>query len=308
MNEIKVFAPATVANVGPGFDVFGFALGQPGDIITARKIDSGERLTKISNPRLPKEADKNCASIATAEVVKMANRRGIKGGVELEVEKGISLCSGMGGSAASAVGGAVAANEILGSLFSKKELLPACIVAEEAVSGYHADNVSACLFGGFILIKTYEPLEIIQLKLPKDLICIAVNPEYEVQTKEARKVVPQQVDLKSLIRQVGNASSIIAGIALNDVKLIGRGVDDCIVEPARQHLIPGFEKVKENALDAGAYGCSISGSGPSVFAIADKSLDAENIAKSMQAAFLEVGLKSKAYISECENEGAKVIK
>ncbi len=307
MNEVKVFAPATVANVGPGFDVFGFALNQPGDFITARKINSGVKIAKINNPRLPLEAEKNCAGIAALEVVKMASKRGIKGGIELEIEKGISLCSGLGGSAASAVGGAVAANEILGRPFSKKELLPACIAAEEAVSGYHADNVSACLFGGFILIKTYEPLEIIQLKLPKELVCIAVNPEFEVPTKEARKVVPQQVDLKSLVRQVGNASSIIAGIALGDVKLIGRGVDDCIVEPARQHLIPGFEKVKENALDAGAYGCSISGSGPSVFAIADKNIDAKAIAKGMQEAFSEVGLKSRAYVSECENEGAKII-
>lgn len=306
MEKIQVFASATVANVGPGFDVLGFALENIGDVVEARKVSKqGVKIIKIlgDDSQLPMQAEENTAGIAALEVLKKLNP---KEGVELRLEKRMPLSSGLGSSAASAVAGAYAVNLLFGNKLKKEELIEPCLKAEIKVSGCHADNIAPSLFGGFVLIRSYDPLHIVPLG-SLDMHVIIAHPDYTITTKFARSVIPKKISLKKVVSNLGNLSTIIAAVFKNDVKLLGKGINDKIIEPARARLIPGFYEAKKAALSSGAYGCSISGAGPSVFAITDKKRKNKIIGKAMQEAFLKHGLESKIYVSKVNEEGVKQI-
>lgn len=306
MKKIQVFASATVANVGPGFDVLGFALKNIGDVVEARKVSKrGVKIIKIlgDDSQLPMQAEKNTVGIAALEVLKKLNS---KEGVELMLEKRMPLSSGLGSSAASAVAGAYAVNLLFGNKLKKEELIGPCLKAESKVSGYHADNIAPSLFGGFVLIRSYDPLHIVPLG-SLDMHVIIAHPDYTITTKFARSVIPKTISLKKVVSNLGNLSTIIAAVFKNDVKLLGKGINDEIIEPIRARLIPGFYEAKKAALSSGAYGCSISGAGPSIFAITDKKRKNKIIGKAMQEAFLKQGLESKIYVSKVNEEGVKQI-
>jgi len=304
MEMIKVFAPATVANIGPGFDVLGVAVTGPGDIVEARKITSpGVIIESISgdNGRLPLDSARNTAGVAAAETLKII---GAPGGVALKLYKGMPLGSGLGSSAASAAAAAWAV-ALLYDFELKQALLPACLAAEAAVSGYHADNVAPSLLGGLILIQGYDPLRIEPLPVPSNLCLVLVTPDLEVPTAQARAVVPKMIPLAQVVANTGHLSAMVAATFKNDALAFGRAVVDEIIEPARAHLIPGFYQVKQAALAAGGLGCSISGAGPTVFAVADSGALGNKIGQAMQAAFQQVGLASIVNIASVDVQGAR---
>ena len=321
MNEwIKVFAPATVANVGPGFDILGFAVGEPGDVVEARRSPgAGVCLADIQYARkgdvgrLP-GGSRNTAVIAAMNVLQTLQQRGFAektAGVELVLYKNMPLGSGLGSSGASAVAAAWAVNVLFGQPLAKQDpdLILACIQAEASSSGFHADNVAPAMLGGVVLIRSYEPLDIIPLDAPEEMVCVVVSPEYEVSTRKARTVLPEKVALKEVvIPHYANVAGVVAGILKKDLALFGRSIDDRIAEPARAHLIPGFYAVKQAALQSGALGCSISGSGPSIFAITKDLAQGQVIGRAMAQSFADHGIaESHIYVSHVNRDGVKRI-
>jgi homoserine kinase len=306
--SIRVFAPATVANVGCAFDVLGFALCRPGDEVTVRLSDKpGVRVISIEGDdgKLPLDPERNTAAVAVAALMRQLNCRQ---GAEIEVYKQMPLGSGLGSSAASAAAGVFAANALLGSPLAVRELLPFGMAAEKAACGYgHADNVAPALLGGFVLIRSYEPLDIIEIPSPSELHCTVVHPAIEVKTQDARKILRKEVLLKQAVIQWGNVAGLIAGLMRSDYGLIGRSMRDVIVEPERALLIPGFENVKRAAMEAGALGCSLSGSGPSVFALSQSRPQAELIGAAMQAAFGQLEIAAEVYVSEVNPHGPRIV-
>ena len=304
MDTVTIFAPATIANLGPGFDVLGLAVTGKGDVVEARKtVAPGVTIEAISGDggRLPRDPVKNTAGVAAGEALKLARERG---GVALKLRKDMPLGSGLGSSAASAAAAAWAVAQLYG-ISEKEALLPACLAAEAAVSGYHADNVGPSLLGGLVLISRYHPLQIQTLPTPPDLHLVLVTPAYEVPTAQARAVVPKQIPLEKVIANSGQLSAMLAASFKGDTAAFGRAVVDAIIEPARAHLIPGFQQVKEAALRAGAYGCSISGAGPTVFAVTDSLEAGQAIGAAMQEAFQEAGLSSTVNVALVDAAGAR---
>ena len=240
-HEISVFAPATVSNVACGFDVMGFAVNEPGDIATVRQIDEpGVFLNSVSGDdgRLPREPSKNTAGIAVIEFLKRINAHG---GIEIELHKKMPLGSGLGSSAASAVAAVFAANILFDNPLSKNELLPFVLKAEKTACGAaHADNAAPALLGGFVLIRSYNPLDTISLTVPDELICTILHPALEIRTESARKILPDKIFLKDAVTQWGNIGGLVAGLLKKDYELIGRSLQDVIAEPLRAKLIPGF--------------------------------------------------------------------
>ncbi len=308
--KIKAFAPATVANVACGFDVLGFAIHGLGDYVTASLSEEpGLRITSISGDdgKLPKEIEKNTAGLAVLSLLKKAGRDG-EMGIELEIEKKMPLGSGLGSSAASSAAAVFAVNELLENPFSRNDLLPFAVEGELAASGTaHADNVAAALIGGFILVKTHQPPDVISLNTPDKLHCTIIHPEIEIQTKNSRKILKKEVSLQKAVTQWGNLGSLIAGLYTNDYDLIGRSLHDEIIEPVRAVLIPGFSEMQQAALDHGALGCSISGSGPSLFALSTSQDQAEEIGKAMGKVLKSIGLEYNLHISKINTEGASVV-
>ncbi len=308
--KVKAFAPATVANVGCGFDVLGFAIHELGDYVTASFCDEpGLHITSITGDdgKLPLETEKNTAGLAALSLLKKADIKKDTG-IELEIEKRMPLGSGLGSSAASSVAAVVAVNELIGKPFSTSELLPFAVEGELAASGTaHADNVAAALFGGFILVKEHQPPDVISLHTPEKLHCTIVHPRIEIQTRNSRKILKKQVPLEKAVKQWGNVGALIAGLYTEDFDLIGRSLHDEIIEPVRSLLIPGFEEIKKAAMDNGALGCSISGSGPSLFALSTSREEAEKIGKKMGQVFEETGLEYDLHISKINTAGASVI-
>lgn len=307
--EIRVFAPATVANVACGFDILGFAVESPGDEVVARLTEGpGVRIAKITGDggRLPHEPEKNTASWA---VQLMLEKLGSAQGIELEIHKKMPLGSGMGSSAASAVAAVFAVNELLGRPLTRLELLPFTMEGERLACGAaHADNVAPSLFGGFVLIRSYKPLDVIPLPAPPRLMATVVHPDIEVPTSDARAVLRQTVALGNAIKQWGNSAGLVAGILKEDYALIGRSLEDVIIEPVRKLLIPGFDEVKEAALKAGALGCSISGAGPSIFALSDDPEKAKRIETAMLKAFRDAAqLNSEGYVSAVNAKGPVIL-
>lgn len=308
MNEITVFAPATIGNVGVGFDILGLAIHEPGDEVTLRKRKKpGVAIMSISgdDQRLPREAYKNTAGVAVIQFLEYIHAAE---GVDLELHKMMPMASGLGSSAASAVAAVFAANELFGRPLSRKHLLPFVMEAERVACGApHADNAAPSLLGGLVLIRSYDPLDVIQITTPKNLHVAVVHPNVEVRTEEARQLLGDTISLKKAVTQWGHAAGFITGILTHDFDLIGRSLQDVVAEPLRAGLIPGFYPVKHAALKAGALGSNISGSGPSVFALCQSGAVAQRVGRAMQTAFLAHKIASDLYISEVNQDGPRVI-
>lgn len=303
---LKVFAPASVANIACGYDILGLALEQPGDEIIARFSDQpGLRITKITGAKgkLPYEIEKNTAGFAAQkflEHIGEADR-----GIELEIHKKMPFGSGLGSSAASSVAGVMAVNELLKKPLTKRELLPFAVLGEQIADGaYHADNVAPSLLGGIVLIRNNKDLDVHRLHVPKGLFVTVVYPHINILTKDARSVLSESVSLKQTIEQSGNLGGLIVGLYNSDIDLIGRSLNDVIIEPQRAKLIPHFYEVKEAALNAGALGCSISGAGPSIFALSANNLIAQEVGNVMQAVFNKAKIENQVFQSPINQEGA----
>ncbi len=306
--NVRAFAPATVANVGCAFDILGFALEQPRDEVVARfTTEAGLSISAVhgDNGRLPHDPQKNTASVAAqAFLTHIGERRGIA----LEVFKGLPLGSGLGSSAASAVAGVLAVNALFGSPLAKEDLLPFALAGEKVACGSaHADNAAPALFGGFVLIRSAQPLDLIKIAAPEELRCVVVHPHIEVKTEDARRLLQRQITLADAVKQWGNIGGLIAGLYRADYELIGRSLEDGIIEPQRKLLVPGFDAVKRAALDAGALGCSLSGSGPAIFALFAGDQQVQDAAAAMRAAFKSVAIESSSIISRIACDGGGVL-
>jgi homoserine kinase len=309
MEKIRVYAPATVANVACGFDIFGFAVNRPGDeIVLERRAESGIVIKEITGDdgRLPLEVEKNTAGIAIQKYLEYIGQA--HQGFAISLHKDMPLGSGLGSSAASAVAGVFAINELMGKPLTQKELLPFAMEGERVACGSaHADNVAPSLLGGFVIIRSYHPLDIVQISTPVDLFASIVHPHIEVNTKDARGILDKEISLSTTITQMGNVAGLVAGILLPDYDLIGRSLVDVIIEPSRSILIPQFAEVKGAALQAGALGCSISGSGPSLFALSKGKETAELVANAMKFEFSKVGIDSEIYVSNIYQIGPFIL-
>jgi len=303
---IKVFAPATIGNVGVDFDVMGLALEKPGDEVIVRLSNTpGLRITLISGAqgKLPYEVEKNTAGVAALRLLEHLGEQGR--GIEMEIHKKMPFGSGLGSSAASAVAGAMAINELLKRPLEKRELLPFALQGEQLVSGgTFCDNVAPSLLGGLLLIRDSATLDYHRLPVPKGIFVTLVYPKVEVLTKEARKILSDVVPMKSYIQQTGNLGAFIIGMYNSDIGLIGRSLQDVIIEPQRAKLIPHFYEVKEASMKAGALGCSISGSGPTIFAMSANSLVAERVGEEMKKVYRYNKIECELFISPINQEGA----
>lgn len=306
--EATAYAPASVSNVACGFDIMGFALGEPGDRVTVRRArQQGVRIVRISPDglRLPEEPSRNTAG---APVIAMLKATGEGTGLEIEIDKGLPIGSGIGSSAASAVAAAVACNTVLGGPFSMDQVLRFAIEGERIASNAtHVDNLAPCLWGGFVLVRGYDPIDIVHLPVPADLWCTVVCPLFEIRTEEARRLLPQMVPLRDVVAQTGNAAGLVAGLLRGDYGLIGRSLHDRIAEPARAGLIPGFAEMKRAALDAGSLGCSISGSGPAVFALSTSENEAVLAGTAMGAVLQSRRLDYQTFVSRISRHGARIV-
>lgn len=306
MNQIKIFCPATVANLSCGFDVLGLCLEGIGDEMIIRKSEQkGLRITKITGADLPLETEKNVAGVAGMALL---NHLDLEFGFEIEIHKNIKAGSGIGSSSASAAGIVVGINEILGNPLSRKELISFAMVGEFLASGsYHADNVAPAILGGFTLVRGYDPLEVIKINSPKDIYLTIIHPHIEVKTSEARTILPKEIPLKTAITQWGNLGGFISGLYTEDYGLMSRCLQDVVAEPYRKNLIPEFDTIKIIALENGALGCGISGSGPSIFAMSKGKDTAENLANQMKQIYTKTGIGFDVYVSKVCDMGVKVV-
>jgi homoserine kinase len=302
------FAPATVANVGCGYDIFGFAIDEPGDIVkVSRCATRGVQLTKITGDggQLPKDAPHNTAGFA---VIQFLKKIGIQQGIQIELYKQLPLSSGMGSSAASSVAALVAINRLYDNPLSKEELLPIAISAEKVACGTaHADNVAPALLGGFVLIRANEPPDIVELPVPEQLICTVIHPAIAINTVDARKILEPFVPLPDAVKQWANTAGLVAALFKNDMNLLSRSLSDHIIEPRRAALIPHFYEVQQAALTAGALGCSISGSGPSIFALSESRQTAQQVAVVMEKIVHTHQIDCHLYISPINKTGSRII-
>lgn len=306
MNEIKIFCPATIANLNCGFDVLGLCLEGVGDEMIIRKVTKkGLCITKITGADLPLDVDKNVAGVAALALV---NAIDPDCGFEIEIHKKIKAGSGIGSSSASAAGAVFGINELLDRPFTKPQLVNFAMKGEALASGCeHADNVAPCVLGGFTLVRGYNPLDVIKIQSPSELYAVVLHPQIELKTSDSRAVLPNTVPLKDAITQWGNLGGFIAGLYTNDYALIGRSLQDVIIEPYRQKLIPGFENIKNAAMDAGALGAGISGAGPSIFALCKGQDKAEKVAYAMSNSYLDIGIPFDMHVSKINDEGVKII-
>jgi homoserine kinase len=306
MTEIKLFCPATIANLSCGFDVLGLCLATAGDEMIIRKSDiKGVRITKIVGANLPLETEKNVSGVAALAMLEEVET---DFGFEIEIYKNIKAGSGIGSSAASSAGAVFGINELLGRPFTRKELVKFAMQGEKLASGNaHADNVAPCLLGGFTLVRSSNPLDIIKIDSPSELYATVVHPQIELKTSDARSVLKQTVSLKNAITQWGNVGGLVAGLYTNDYELIGRSLHDEIIEPVRSMLIPGFDLIKKTAYENGALGSGISGSGPSIFALSKGAATAEKIAKAMSAVYDEINLPYEIHVSKVNPDGVSII-
>lgn len=307
MKEIKLFCPATIANLSCGFDVLGLCLDNAGDEMIVRKVDQkGVRITKIVGADLPLETEKNVSGVAALAMLETLDE--LDFGFEIEIYKHIKAGSGIGSSAASSAGAVFGINELLGRPYSRKDLVQFAMQGEKLASGNaHADNVAPALLGGFTLVRSYAPLDIIRIDSPKELYATVVHPQIELKTSDARSVLKQNVSLKSAIMQWGNVGGLVAGLYTKDYELIGRSLHDEIVEPLRSVLIPGFDQIKQTAYENGALGSGISGSGPSIFALSRGKETAEKIAKAMSDVYEKMNLPYEIHVSKINPDGVRIL-
>ncbi len=302
MNKIKVFCPATIANISCGFDVLGLALEAIGDEMIVQKTkEPGIRISKITGQSLPLETANNVAGVAGLAFLEESN---YTGGFEIEIHKKIKAGSGIGSSAASAAGAVWAMNELLDKPFLPIELVKFAMQGEALASGVaHADNVAPALYGGFTLVRSYEPLDVIKVNTPPELYASVIHPQIEVKTSDSRKILKTSISLKDGIKQWGNVGGLVSGLFLEDYDLIGRSLVDHIIEPIRSILIPGFGEVKSKTMKAGALGTGISGSGPSIFALSRGKETAEKVAEAMRDVYLTIGVDYDVYVSKINSKG-----
>lgn len=305
MDIVRVHAPATVSNVVCGFDCLGFALEQPYDEISVRRIDEREiRIVHHDEHGLPTDPTKNVAGVALRS---MLDRLGADFGLEVEITKHIKPGSGIGSSSASSCGAVVAADRLLGTNFSKTELAGFAMDGEVLASGArHADNVAPCIFGGFTLVRSADPLDIVEIDFPP-LFAAVIHPQIEIKTSEARAILPADVPLRAAIKQWSNLGSLVAALAKGDLGLLARSLEDDIVEPVRKGLILRFDELKETSMAAGALGGGISGSGPSVFMLCDSLEAADRVGRAMAGVYAGTGIDFGIYVSPITAAGVRVV-
>jgi homoserine kinase len=303
--SVSVQAPATVANLVCGFDILGMAVEDPYDeLVLHYRETPGITIENIGDDRLPTAPEKNVAGVALRA---MMDALDISFGFHIEVKKRIKPGSGLGSSAASSAAAVVAANHLLGNPFAPVDLVRFAMHGEKAATGVkHADNVAPCIYGGVTLVRSVFPLDIVALPAP-DLFVALVHPQVEVRTADSRQVLRQQVLLKDAIRQWGNISGVVAALLTHDYPLLGRSLEDVIVEPARSVLIPGFASIKRNCMEAGALGGGISGSGPSTFMFSQKAEMAETIRGIMEAEYKQLGIACNTFITRVKSKGVECI-
>jgi homoserine kinase len=307
LESVAAFAPATVSNVACGFDVLGFAVEGPGDeVLACRRGESGVVISALEGDggRLPRDAGRNTAGVATRALLELVGRTGE--GIDLRIHKRMPLASGLGSSAASAVAAVHAVDRLLGLGLPRVELLRCALEGERMACGSaHADNAAPCLYGGFVLVRALEPLDVVELPVPPGLSCALVRPHVEVETRMARGVLGDTVPLKAMVRQCGDLGALVAGLFRGDLALIGRALEDHVAEPLRAALVPGFRQVQAAARGAGALGCSLSGSGPSIFALCTSPVDAERVADAMAAALRELAIPADRLTSPVGAPGVR---
>ncbi len=304
--SIDIFCPATVANVGPGFDILGFALNAPGDVIriqrTLEKQHTIQNDTKVDLPLVP---DRNVATVALDALLQAL---GSQDKFHLSFIRKIPAGSGIGSSAASSAAAVYGANILLGRPFSEAELIPFAMRGEALASGSaHADNVAPALLGGFVLVRSYDPLDVFRIPSPEELHCTVVHPDISIATEDSRRILKTSVPLKTAITQCGNVAGLVTGLITSDFRLIRDSMHDVIAEPIRSFLIPEFEHVRQSALKAGALGCSISGSGPSIFALSENAETAAITGNAMKEVFSAAGIGSNLFVSKVNKQGIKVL-
>jgi len=305
--QVRVFAPATVANVICGYDVLGFALEEPGDeVIMRRSNQAGVKIVNIQGDdgRLPWEAEKNTVSASVQNYLNLIGRNDI--GVEIELFKQMPIGSGLGSSAASTVAGLYAINKLMGEPISQMELLPLAMKGEELACGYpHADNVAPALLGGFTLVRSYDPLDVIHLPVPSELYCSVVFPHVDVPTRAAREMIRKKILLKDAVKQWGNIAGLVSGLFMKDYDLIGRSMEDVLIEPTRAILIPEFYEMRKIAMATGAFSFGISGSGPSVFSFSRSRELAAEVSQKISEHLSAKEIGSNSYVSSINSNGPK---
>jgi homoserine kinase len=308
--SVKAFAPASVANVGCGFDIMGFAVQGIGDTVTiSLQPDSDNSkitLTGTYGHLTPPERSKNTAGVAINAYLQAIGKSDI--GLNIILEKNMPLGSGMGSSAASSAAAVFAVNHLLGGPLSAKELIPFTMEGERIACGSaHADNVAPALLGGFVLIRSYNPLDIISVKCPDDLYAAVVHPQIELNTSDSRRVLNKEVSVTDAIIQSANTAGFMVALIKSDYELMKRSMSDLLAEPRRTQLIPGYDAIKNSALKAGAIGCGIAGSGPSIFALCKSESTANEVSKIIQEGFSKIGLFNESYVSPLNAPGTVVI-
>jgi homoserine kinase len=310
LKSVTAFAPASVGNAGCGFDILGFAVGSAGDYVTVSLVENNTGTIQLSGKYgnlIPPERNKNTAGVAIDAFLNATGKADIK--INIQLEKNLPLGSGLGSSASSAAAAVFAINELTGSNFSAKDLIPYAMEGEKIACGTaHADNVAPALVGGFILIRSNEPLDIISIPVPAELFCAIIHPHVQLLTSDSRSVVKQEIPLAVAIRQNAHTAAFVASMFKSDYDLMKRSFIDLFAEPYRTPLIPHFADVKRAALDAGAIACGISGSGPSVLAFCKGEDSAKNIATIMEQEFKKNNLECDALVTSANTEGAKIIK
>lgn len=302
MKSIRVFCPGTIANVSCGFDVLGLSLEGVGDYMTVTQTPTkGITISEITGQDLPLETTKNVAGVAGLALLEAL---GSDAGFDIKIEKRIKAGSGIGSSAASSAGAVWAINHLLGNPFTTKELIPFAMEGERLASGVaHADNVAPALLGGFSLVRSTDPLDVISLPSPSALYATVIHPQIEIKTADSRRILKSNLSLKDAITQWGNVGGLVAGLYREDYELIGRSLQDVVIEPVRSILIPGFNEIKEAALNAGALGGGISGSGPSVFALSKGKDKALKVADAIRQAYEPFGISFDIHISNINEKG-----
>lgn len=308
--RVRAVAPASIGNLGPGLDVLGCAVTGAGDAVVAEWCDApGVVVRDPGHPELPTDPALHTSAIAATAVLRQALGGGMRPpttGIALTVRKELPLSAGQGGSAASAVAGAVATNALCGSPLPTEALLDACLVAEATVAGRHLDNLAPSLLGGICLVRSMDPIDVVRLSVPEGLYIVLAHPAQRLRTAEARAVLPGVIDRATALHQAAQVGAIVAALASGDLALLGRAIDDRIAEPARAPLIPGFREAKAAALAAGALGASISGAGPTTFALAGDLACAQAVAAAMEAAFASRAITSSVRVCEVDRVGARV--
>ncbi|MBP5626142.1 MAG: homoserine kinase [Bacteroidales bacterium] len=307
MKRIKVFAPASIANLGCGFDVMGMALDEVGDVLemTLDEQGSGIRIVNDTDVPLPTDPEDN---VVTPVIRKFFEMTGHSGAVEVRIVKKIYPGSGIGSSAASSAAAAFGINELFGAPLSEEDVVVCAMEGENLASGgYHADNAAPAVMGGITLIRGYEPLDIIKLPVPGNLYCPVIHPHLMVSTKEARSILPKEIPMHTAVTQWGNVGGLVAGLCTGNIELVGRAMRDVVAEPYRKQFIPGFDELRAKLLGAGALAMNISGSGPSVFALANRADIAQRVGSIMERHFAQQGILSETYVVKVSNKGARLI-